>query len=146
MSIRQSARMSAAEYRALYGLDVRGTRTNVPDGVQTGPRYGRMNKTEFRYSQQLDALKHAGGIQCWFFEPVKLRLAPKTWYTPDFGVVTAHGKPEFHEVKGATKEGRPRWTDDARVKLKVAAEHYPQFRFVVTWLHDGSWHQEIFNG
>ena len=104
-----------------------------------------MNKTERRYSQYLEWCKSMGQIRQWYFEPMKLRLAAKTWYTPDFGVVTNELKCEMHEVKGTDKRGKPRFEDDARVKLKVAAELYPQFRFVVTWKVDECWMQEVFN-
>lgn len=55
----------------------------------------------------------------WFkFEGIKLRLADNTFYTPDFAVMLSTGQMELHEVKGF-------WTDDARVKTKVAASLYP---------------------
>jgi len=81
-----------------------------------------MNKTEQSYAGCLDQLKHAGKILWYSFEAIKLRLADNTFYTPDFAVMAADGVIELHEVKGF-------WTDDARVKIKVAAEKFP-FRFV----------------
>jgi len=84
---------------------------------------GRMNKTEARYAARLALLKAGGAVQWCAFEPVKLRLADRTFYTPDFMVVAEDGTIEFHEVKG-------HWRDDARVKIKVAAEQFPMFRFV----------------
>jgi hypothetical protein len=60
----------------------------------------------------------------WYrFEGVKLRLADNCFLTPDFAVMLADGRMQMHEVKGF-------WTDDARVKTKVAAEAYP-FEFVI---------------
>ena len=59
----------------------------------------------------------------WFkFEGIKLRLADNTFYTPDFAVMRCSGQLEMHEVKGY-------WQDDARVKIKVAADAYP-FKFI----------------
>jgi uncharacterized protein DUF1064 len=79
---------------------------------------GEMNKTETAYQNHLENQKHLG-IVAWFkFEGVKLRLADNTFYTPDFAVMLADGAMELHEVKGF-------WTDDARVKTKVAASLYP---------------------
>lgn len=49
-------------------------------------------------------------------------VKPNTFYTPDFAVMRADGALEVHEVKGF-------WTDDARVKIKVAADQYPM-RFI----------------
>lgn len=89
---------------------------------------GAMNKTESAYSQYLETLRHAGEIVWFKFEGVKLRLADNTFYTPDFMVMGANGLIEMHEVKGA----RAIFTDDAKVKVKVAADTYP-FPFVVVF-------------
>ena len=83
---------------------------------------GSMNKTEAAYDAHLAALQHAGQIQWRKFEGLKLRLADNTFYTPDFAVMAADGVMECHEVKGF-------WQDDARAKIKVAADLYP-FRFI----------------
>ncbi|HGO6068482.1 TPA: hypothetical protein ACK3Q6_001620 [Burkholderia cepacia] len=83
---------------------------------------GRMNKTEAAYADVLAARLHIGEILWFRFEAHKLRLADKTFYTPDFTVINAAGQTEYHEVKG-------RWTDKARAKTKVAAEQYP-YRFI----------------
>lgn len=83
---------------------------------------GQMNKTESAYCQLLELRKRAGEIDWYRFEGIKLRLADNTFYTPDFAVMLANGEMEMHEVKGF-------WADDARVKIKVAAEQYP-FRFI----------------
>lgn len=101
---------------------------------------GEMNKTEAAYQQFLELEKAAGRVQWYRFEGVKLRLADKTFYTPDFAVMASDGVIEMHEVKGF-------WTDDARVKIKVAADQYP-FRFkafkVRTKRNGGGWEQEDF--
>lgn len=83
---------------------------------------GAMNKTEAAYAQELEILRRAGEVAWYRFEGLKLRLADNTFYTPDFAVMKANGLMECHEVKGY-------WADDARVKIKVAAEMYP-FRFI----------------
>lgn len=85
-------------------------------------RTGAMNKTEEMYSLLLKTRERAGEVAWFRFEGVKLRLADNTFYTPDFAVMLANGEIELHEVKGF-------WTDDARVKIKVAADQYP-FRFI----------------
>src|SRR5690349_6901766 len=79
---------------------------------------GQMNKTEAAYGQHLELLKRAGEVLWYRFEGFKLRLADNTFYTPDYAVMAASGQLECHEVKGF-------WQDDARVKIKVAAEQYP---------------------
>lgn len=83
---------------------------------------GTMNKTEAAYEQLLKRRLMAGEIAWYKFEGVKLRLAAATFYTADFFVMAADGQLEVHEVKGV-------WTDDARVKTKVAAAMYP-FKFI----------------
>lgn len=83
---------------------------------------GKRNKLESAYEAQLKARLHTGEILWYSFEGVKLRLADNTFYTVDFPVLASDGLIEMHEVKGF-------WTDDARVKIKVAAALYP-FRFI----------------
>jgi hypothetical protein len=82
-----------------------------------------MNRLEKSYSEHLGLLQFGNVIHCWRYEKLKLKLAKKTWLTPDFLVIAGDGALEFHEVKG-------HWEDDARVKIKVAAETYPEFRFL----------------
>lgn len=82
-------------------------------------RTGQKNKTEQAY--ELEVLKpalHAGQIVWYRFEGIKFKLADKTYYTPDYCVMRSDGTMEMHEVKGF-------WQDDARVKIKVAADMYP---------------------
>lgn len=100
---------------------------------------GTMNKLETRYSEYLFFRKKAGDILDYRYEAIKLKLASSTFYTPDFMVLTTEGFVELHEVKGGI------WEDDARVKIKVAAEMFP-FRFVaITRTKDG-WKEEDFGG
>jgi hypothetical protein len=77
-----------------------------------------MNKLEAAYAEHLGALMAVGDVLWFKYEAIKLRLADKTFYTPDFMVLTGEEVLEAHEVKGF-------WQDDARVKIKVAAEMYP---------------------
>lgn len=51
-------------------------------------------------------------------------------------VLRADGVFEVHEVKG-------HWEDDARVKIKVAAELYP-FKFIAVRKQKGAWLFEEF--
>ena len=99
-------------------------------------RTGQLNKTEQAYAAHLELKRIAGEIVWLRFEGVKLRLADNTFYTPDFAVMAADGVIELHEVKGF-------WADDARVKIKVAAEQYP-FRFKAVKKTRGGWEEEAF--
>ncbi|TDN81758.1 hypothetical protein EV664_107160 [Stakelama pacifica] len=103
---------------------------------------GKQNKTEAAYEDSvLKPAMQAGEILWYRFEGVKLRLADNTFYTPDYAVMRADGAIEVHEVKG-------HWMDDARVKIKVAAEQYP-FRFIAVKplpkKRGGGWETEVFS-
>jgi hypothetical protein len=83
---------------------------------------GQMNKTETAFANYLEGLRLAGEILWWKFEGIKLRLADNTFLTIDFAVLRADAFLELIDVKGA-KHGV--FQDDARVKMKVAADMYP---------------------
>ncbi len=104
-------------------LKVRKARICAKASRNAFHKSGEMNKLEAEYAARLEGLKLAGEISDYRFECLKLRLADRTFYTPDFMVLRADGVFEVHEVKG-------HWEDDARVKIKVAAELYP-FKFSV---------------
>lgn len=97
---------------------------------------GEMNKTEAAYDAHLSALMHIGQVIWYRFEGIKFRLADNTFYTPDFIIMMADGRIQVHEVKGY-------WTDDARVKIKVAAGMYP-FDFIAIKKVKGQWQTEKF--
>ena len=101
---------------------------------------GQMNKTEEAYAHDLENKKFVGEILWYKFEGLKLRLADNTFYTPDFAVMNAKNELECHEVKGF-------WQDDARAKIKIAADMYP-FRFVAVKVrakkNGGGWEEEEF--
>lgn len=91
-----------------------------------------LNKTEQDYLTYLQ-----GGIivsrPLWcVFESIKLRLADKTFYTPDFFLMRPNGEIEVHECKGFMR-------DDAAVKLKCAAEIFPFRFFLVKRKKGGGW-------
>jgi hypothetical protein len=101
---------------------------------------GTMNKTEAAYAAHLADRQYAGEVVWFLFEGVKFRLADNTFYTPDFSVMLADGSLEAHEVKG-------HWQDDARVKIKVAADRFPVRFIAVRALpkrDGGGWAREVF--
>ena len=79
---------------------------------------GELNGTEQAYQEHLAQRHHAGEIAWFKFEGITFKLADDTRYTPDFTVMLADGRMQVHEVKGF-------WTDDARVKIKVASALFP---------------------
>ncbi len=83
---------------------------------------GQMNKTESAYCQHLEMRKRAGEIVWYRFEGIKLRLADDAFLYARFRCDARHPRVDLHEVKVF-------WTDDARVKTKVAADQYP-FRII----------------
>lgn len=103
---------------------------------------GSMNATEARYAALLDQEKDAGRVLWWAFEAVKLRLAPNTHLIVDFFVMYADGRLEAVDVKGA----KAIVEDDARVKMKVAADKFPwPFRMVYPRKakDGGGWDEEL---
>jgi hypothetical protein len=76
----------------------------------------RMNKLEADFEQTfLMGLPHG-------FEELTFRLGGDCRYTPDFWVMEGDGVLALVECKGF-------WRDDAKAKLRVAAERYPNFRW-----------------
>lgn len=101
---------------------------------------GTLNKTEQAYALELERQRQAGNVAWFKFEGMKFRLADNTFYTPDFAVMLSGGEMELHEVKGF-------WQDDARAKIKIAADMYP-FRFLAVKVKakkdGGGWERECF--
>ncbi len=112
---------------------------------RTAPRDRGMNKAETRYAQQLEALKDTGFILRYRFEAVKLRLADRTYLTMDFMVQMPDGGIEFHDVKAFWKKaGKVGIEEDAAIKMKVAAEQYPEWVFKAVWERGGKWEERVF--
>lgn len=102
-------------------------RGRKPADMALGYAAERMNKLEARYAMRLEELRRAGKIVFWKFEAVALRLANRTTYNPDFYLMLVDGSIGFHETKGF-------WRDDARAKIKIATEQFPEWFFVaVQW-------------
>jgi hypothetical protein len=97
-----------------------------------------MNKTEAVWAEHLKFAQVNGEVEWFMFEPFKLKLADKTYYSPDFLVMLPDGTLEVHEIKGTSK-GKPFIEDDAAVKIKVAARLFP-FKFKLLWIvKDAGW-------
>lgn len=98
-------------------------------------RYEGMNKLERSYAEHLDAeMGHT--IVWWAYEAVKLKLADRTTYTPDFLVQRTSGALEVRETKGFMR-------DDANVKIKVAAAQFPFPFFLIRKVNGGWDSQEV---
>ena len=86
--------------------------------------FANMTGTEKLWAVSLEARKRRGEIHEWMYERVTLKLGDDLRYTPDFFVILPDGLIEIYETKGAFIR------EDARVKLRAAAEMFP-FRFVL---------------
>ncbi len=100
--------------------------------ASTEPRPRGMNRLESRFAAELAAWKATGQIEWWGYEVLKLRLAKGAWYKPDFLVQFKQGF-VLYETKGFMREA-------ANVRIKVAAETYRFFKFIVVRLVKGQWH------
>jgi isocitrate dehydrogenase kinase/phosphatase len=93
-----------------------------------------MNRTEAAYAELLERMKLDGVVTRWWFESVRLRLAHRTTYTPDFCVLLSSGVTRFVEIKGFLRE-------DAAIKFKFAREAFPQWEFIMLRKVKGGWSQ-----
>jgi uncharacterized Zn finger protein len=120
--------------------------------ARTRPRSqpGTMNKTEQAYAEVLEERRMLGQITGWRYEAIRFKLAGNTHYTPDFWVQLTDGSVELHEVKACRANGAFLVEDDARVKIKVAAEMYHEFEWRIVGRlpkkAGGGWRVEVFGG
>lgn len=85
---------------------------------------GYASQLEADYAAVLELERRAGTIHAWMYQPLRLILADRCTYEPDFLVIHNSGELEFRETKGYFRE-------DAKIKTKVAARTFPWFTFVV---------------
>lgn len=116
------------------GLQVR------PDPIGSGnitrPDTVAMNGTERRYAGLLDARIAAGEVAAYWFQPCSLRMGYDNHYLPDFLVMLASGRLEYHEVKGGfTRE-------DSKEKVKNAASRFYCYKFIIARWIKGAWEYE----
>jgi hypothetical protein len=115
------------------------------DNTRYGKRHvpGVMNQTESAYAAILEQRIAIGEVIRWEFESVTFKLAADCRYTPDFSIWLSDGTMEFVDAKG----GGP-MDEKSRVKVKFAAEKFPQFVFVIEQKqakkNGGGWKREVF--
>lgn len=115
-----------------------GSRNKSKRYVPPRKKPGIPNKLESSYANDvLNPLLKGGEIFDYKYEALRFRLADNTTYTPDYFVVFPD-RLELHEVKG-------RWMQAARVKIKVAAEIYPWFKWIAIQRKKSVWVREEFN-
>jgi hypothetical protein len=75
---------------------------------------------------------HAGQLNTWRYEAVRMALAPGVTYIPDFLEVMPDGSVLLVEVKG--RKGSGFWTlPVSKVKVRMAAALFPWWKFAITW-------------
>lgn len=109
---------------------------------------GEPNPLEVAFGQELERRKNRGEILEYEFEAEALRIAwtdkatgrKGATYTPDFRAITADGEVVFYEVKPMQSSGKPYFREDAKLKLKMAADRHP-YRFIIAMRRgkDGPW-------
>ncbi len=126
------------------------TTTSKVAGLAKGLRRerGAMNKTEAAYAGHLDLLKQAGNIFDWKFEAISFRIAHPgdekgtrgAMYTPDFLVFEIDDTISFVDTKPSGFIA----TDASTVRMKVAADRFPMFRFKQACLGRKGWEYKEF--
>lgn len=127
-------RLPMAEGRALLDTLAQkklGAKVKTAGGARPAHKRGVPNKLEAKWMATLQARLLAGQIKAYYFEAITLQLADGVRYTPDFFIIHNDNSVEINETKGFMR-------DDARVKLRVAANAYRHWRFVlVQWDRKG---------
>lgn len=95
-----------------------------------------MNKTEDEYARTMLEPALSDDTILWYaFEAFKLRLGPSNFYSPDFVVLDRERRIVIHEVKAVwgsePDKARIGFQEDARQKLRDAAQAFPFFQFRV---------------
>jgi hypothetical protein len=127
-------RLSRADMKRLVVATAAKRRAREPRStVQRGPGVAPvMNKLESRFACQLEAWRLSGEIMEWRAFPSALSLARRCVYHPDFFARFPDGTEVMYEVKGFMRE-------DAAVKLRVAADKFRMYKFVVVRFKNHEW-------
>jgi len=91
----------------------------------------KLNKTERRYYEILQRRR----IRSLKVHALRLKLAYRDTYTPEFSGVDEQGRFTIWEVKG------PFIREDAWQKLKMAARSFPEFRFIMAQWDGKQWEE-----
>ncbi len=139
--VRQNPDFDPNTYKGdLVGYDLRLAPVAATKKLATVSRENRtgqaqtLNKTEAKF---LEILKLRPGVFHIGQHTIKLQLAEKCWYLPDFNYISPLGTLVFIEIKGGFER------DDAIVKLKTAARLFPQFTFIKAKYVKGQWTETV---
>lgn len=112
------------------------TQGSILQILQNRPKvdHNEPNDTEKSLARELQLEKLQGNIRGFHFEEIGLKIAPKTWYFPDFIVFMNDGSTHAVEVKGFLR-------DDAAAKFKVAVGLFPHITFHMVRKYNHTWKQ-----
>lgn len=101
------------------------------------PKTKELNKTELEFLARLQAGVY--GKVAWIgpHEGIRLELADKCTYAPDFPLRLESGEFLFYEVKGKFIR------EDGWIKLKMAARTYHWWRFIKAQKLEGQWTETV---
>lgn len=127
--------------RAVVGLEStkKGHEIASPEFWQKKPEKKRIRQSSKPLSNKLEAewgmVLRKRYPNCPVFEQsITFRLCNGVRLTPDW-VVYSKGYVLCFECKGFMR-------DDAAVKLKVAADKFPDFAWCLVWKQSGRWHEQ----
>lgn len=107
-----------------------------------GPAKRGMNGLETRFAELLKLRLLAGEILSFEFEGLSFKIGHQMRYKPDFAVLNSDSTMTCYETKGF-------WRADARMRIKLAANAWPAFRFIGVMEEGGrnskKWVYEIFD-
>lgn len=92
----------------------------------------KLNRTEQRYRDRLELMKRSGGIVDFKVQQITLKIADDCRYTCDFSVINNDYTITLVDVKGFERE-------DAVIKMKCAAQMFPEYRFEMVEWRKGEW-------
>ena len=107
---------------------------SLPNGVRAKVTPGTPNGWEQEWLNRCYRITRA------MFQPIQFQLAPGAWYTPDVVSIDPFGEDGRNkvicwEVKGFMREA-------AALRLKVVADKYPDFEFMIVRKVKGNWISE----
>ena len=131
--------------RRALGLDVATLKALLPK-VPKQKRRGVMNKTETAYAEWLGMRMICGEILGFQFEKRRFELAPGAFFTPDFDILECDGSHTYVDTKAYFRnQKRVHVEEAAMVRIKVAADKYPEHRWCHAWRDEtGEWKHRYF--
>ncbi len=108
-----------------------------PDDSEPKPKRKQQgrgeNQLELAFGERLNIAKlHCQIVEYWL-KPFVLKIGPATTFEPDFMVFDYLHRHWIIDTKG------PHSWEDSRIKIKIAAEKCPQWRWLIVTRPEGVW-------